>query len=83
MKKDEEVWEELRGALLTLNMEFARKAFPEMSGDEARLVAMHKARYEITSMPAELRHESRAWLEKFGYHRYQQLPWPPEEVLPE
>ena len=75
--------ERLRQALINLDMEFARSELPECSSDLSRLAAMHKARYEFTTISAELRHESRAWLEKFGFHRYKNLPWPPEGMLEE
>jgi len=70
-------------ALIELDMEYARMVLPGLSSDEVRLAAMHKARYEILSMPPELRHESRAWLEKFGFTRWRQIPWPPAGELPE
>ena len=69
-------------ALEILDMGYAREMMPMVSSDEVRLVAMHKARYERTSISPELRQESRAWLEKFGFQRYRQLPWPPEGELP-
>ena len=45
------------------------------------LVAMHKMRYEILSMPDNLRRESRAWLVKQGYSRMGGVPWPPADKL--
>lgn len=69
-------------ALIELDMKYADEMLPEISC-EARLVAMHKARYEHINVPAELRHASRAWLEQKGFNRFRQLPWPPAGELPE
>lgn len=52
------------------------------TSEEAALVAIHKARYEVVGIADELRHESRRWLEANGFFRIKQLPWPPEGVLP-
>lgn len=49
----------------------------------AALMALHKARYECTSMEPELRHASRKWLQDNGCHRMHNEPWPPEGELPE
>ena len=68
-ESDEEV-ERMYVALMHLDMEYAREM-------------MHKVRYELVTMPPALRHESRAWLEKFGFNRFGQLPWPPEGELEE
>lgn len=70
-------------AVATLDMEYARKMMPGAASDEVRLCAMHKARYEMKRIAPELRHESRAWLEKNGYKRFMDLPWPTEGGLPE
>lgn len=48
---------------------------------QAALPALHRVRYETTTMPDELRHESRAWLEANGYSRMKGLPWPPAGEL--
>ncbi len=53
-------------ALLTLDMDYARKAMPDASGDDVRLAAMHKARHALTSMPMALRIESAQWLKANG-----------------
>ena len=79
----EQEYARLLFALIELDMEYARETIPEASSDEVRLVAMHKARYEHTDVPAEYRHASRAWLEKFGFNRHKQQPWPPVGELPE
>ena len=50
---------------------------------DVALLTMHKARYEVFSMPRELRNESREWLEKRGYSRMYGLAWPPAGVMPE
>jgi hypothetical protein len=69
-------------ALIELDMNYVREMVPEMTNDAARLVCLHKARYEHTGVPAEYRHASRAWLEQNGFSRYKQLPWPPAGELP-
>ena len=69
--------------LAALDMDWARKMMPLATSDEVRLLSMHKARYECTSIADELRHESRRWIEQRGYHRIGYLPWPPEDQLPE
>lgn len=49
----------------------------------ARLIAMHRARYELPEIDPQLRHESRAWLEARGYSRHADFgPWPPKGKLP-
>ena len=83
MWENNEELDSMYRALMHLDMEYAREMIPEASSDEVRLVAMHKARYELVTMPPELRHESRAWLEKFGFNRHKQQPWPPVGELPE
>lgn len=70
-------------ALKKIDMEYARRTMPGASSDEVRLMAMHKARYEVTAMPARLRHASREWLELRGYRRLYDLPWPADRSLPE
>lgn len=70
-------------ALRTLDMDFARKLMPGASSDEVRLMALHKARYETTSMEPALRHASRAWLAERGYKRLTGTDLLPEGVLPE
>jgi hypothetical protein len=69
-------------ALMTLDMEYARRFMPGASSDFVRLAAMHKVRYEITTMPRELRHESGAWLREMGYGRQCGLDLLPEGQLP-
>lgn len=55
-------------ALIALDLEYARGLMPATT-DEVRLVAMHKARYEVASIPRELRHASGAWLRERCYGR--------------
>ena len=58
---------------------------PEVVAKKRKMVAlaaMHKARFEITTMPDNLRHASRVWLTRHGYTRLRELPWPPEGALP-
>lgn len=69
-------------ALASLDMTYARRAMPDASSDEVRLIAMHKARYETTNMPRELRHASGEWLRVRGYFRWGGLPILPEGELP-
>jgi len=47
------------------------------------LGAIHKARYEVTTIDAALRHASREWLESHGLGRLMGLPWPEKGTLPE
>lgn len=70
-------------ALANLDMEYARKMFPGASSDYVRLAAMHKARYEMVSLPAELRHESGLWLRLNGFKRLTGQDLLPEGELPE
>ena len=56
-------------ALLELDMDYARRTMPDASNDYVRLLAMHKARYECTTMPREARHASGEWLRDRGHKR--------------
>ena len=49
-------------ALRELDMDYAREMLPHASNDEVRLLALHKARYECTSIEDHFRLESKAWL---------------------
>lgn len=69
-------------ALIALDLEWARKRDPRLT-EHALLIGMHKARYECINIPADLREQSRAWLEQYGYLRFEGLPWPDRGVLPE
>lgn len=72
--------------LVTMDMKMGRALIQSGAGenptDEAVLIALHKARYEVPSIPDELRHASRAWLEANGHDRLRGIPWPPEGKLP-
>ena len=70
-------------ALATLDMKYAREMRPDATDDETRLVAMHKARYEVTSLDPSLRHESENYLRRHGYHRMGGLPLLPPGELPD
>lgn len=70
-------------ALVEMDIEWARRKMPYAINDTVRLCAMHKARYEITTINNSLRKASRDWLEKRHYSRYGGLPWPPDDQLPE
>ena len=67
-------------ALIALDLEYARGLMPATT-DDVRLIAMHKARYETTSIPRELRHASGAWLRERSYGRVRG-PLLPEGELP-
>lgn len=56
-------------ALLTLDMNWARKVMPTASNDHVRLIAMHKTRVEIRDMPLNLRMESASWLKAHNYSK--------------
>ena len=72
-----------RVALLTaLDLDYARRLFPQARSDQVLLAALHKARYECLEIEPRLRHESRAWLEGHAYGRLNGLPWPPMGKLP-
>lgn len=69
-------------ALAALDINYARRKFPD-ADDATLLLSLHKARVEAKSLPETLRRESMAWLKERGYGRMMQLPWPPNEELPE
>lgn len=57
-------------ALLSLDLEYARKLWPvSPADDEVLLTVLHNARYECTSLPASARHESESWLRLRRYGR--------------
>jgi hypothetical protein len=67
-------------------MELDTEAFAKTIGHEGLdptilLIAMHKVRYEMTTIPDEKRHESRAWLEARYLNRMGGKSWPPAGVL--
>lgn len=71
--------EERDAALRTLDIAWAKKRAPYIR-EEAILIAMHKARYEATSIEDGLRLESRVWLEGQGYSRLGGLPFPENKL---
>ena len=70
-------------ALIDLDMDWARRTMPDVSDDLVRLMALHKARYEVTTLSAELRHTSGQWLRERGLHRFDGTDLLPEGMLPE
>ena len=70
-------------ALIDLDMDWARRTMPDVSDDLVRLMALHKARYEVTTLPAELRHTSGQWLRERGLSRFDGTDLLPEGMLPE
>jgi hypothetical protein len=55
-------WREARNnALRFMDIEWARQQFPGAS-DALLTLSMHKARYDCTDIPDELRHRSAEWL---------------------
>ena len=85
---DNQFLREQAQALERLDMEWAIAQLPESRrprdelGRFAVLAGLHKARYELAPVAAQSRHESREWLEKNGFTRFQNRPWPPKGVLP-
>lgn len=69
-------------ALIDLDLEYARKMIPGARDDDVLLMSMHKARYSVTTIPAELRHASGAWLRERGLGAMSG-PLLPEGELPE
>lgn len=69
-------------ALRTLDESFLAMTMPQVK-PEMRLLILHKARYETTTIDAKLRHESRAWLAERGFGRMTGAPLLPEGELPE
>lgn len=49
-------------ALIALDLTWARNVIGHHAHDLSLLAAMHKARYNIPSIPDALRHESAEWL---------------------
>lgn len=69
-------------ALLTIDLDWARRAMPWASCDEVRILAMHKARLAPVTMPPELRHASAAFLRAASCAQYDGSLLPPEGQLP-
>ncbi len=70
-------------ALANLDLAWARSMVNPAADNGALLISMHKARVEISSIPADLRFESIKWLQAHGYSRLGHLPFPPPGELPE
>lgn len=77
--------DERDAALIAMDVERMRKlmGMPEHARPLALLAGMHKARYNIPSIPAELRHESAAWLRAHGLTDIHGIPLLPPGQLPE
>lgn len=69
-------------AMKNLDVKMAQKLSSRLISYDVALMGLHKARYEYTDMPRELRHESRHWLAERGYGRMSGRPLLPEGVLP-
>lgn len=83
MSENFAAWRAARNAaLLALDMTYAREQMPDASGDDVRLMAMHKARYECKDLPDAARHESAKWLRDRALGRFNG-PLLPEGELPE
>lgn len=72
----------LNEALINLDVQLARKINPTALDDKTIFVALHKARYEKTDINAKLRHNSRKWLQKNGFHRLDGVEFLPDDELP-
>jgi hypothetical protein len=70
-------------ALVQMDYEYLRNQMGRYVSDEMCALTLHKARYECTTIPAECRHASRAWLAEKGYGRMTGGPLLPEGELPE
>ncbi len=60
-----------------------RELMPPITSDLVAEITLHKARYEVVTMPDDLRQASRAWLEERSYTRLGGMPWPPGKELPD
>jgi hypothetical protein len=73
-------------ALIELNIDWFRKQHPLVgaiaSSDEVLLISMHKARYQIPTIPTRLRHASGDWLRERGYGITKDIPLLPPGRLP-
>lgn len=67
--------------LIELDLLAAAKIMPDTS-DDVRIVAMHKARYECTSIDDPSRHKSGEWLRERGYGRMYGMELLPKGELP-
>lgn len=69
--------------LIDLDVVAAAKQMPGVSSLEVVLLALHKARYVCTDIPANLRHASAAYLRERGSTDLYGQPILPEGQLPE
>lgn len=69
-------------ALIGLDEDYVARVQPSAPAG-MRLLILHKARYECTAMPGNLREESRAWLEEHGYRRMTGDPLLPKGEYPQ
>ncbi len=84
---DEFLVERLR-VVRELDIEAFKRTYPrdllgKPMSDEIALMALHKSRVEVTTMPKVLRLESIEWLRAHGVSRMRGLPLPAPGVLPE
>lgn len=75
--------EQRRQIVINLDVDAATAQYPGHVDKLVALTGLHKARYELTEAPAELRHASREWLEQNGQSRMYGEPWPAHGALPE
>lgn len=73
--------DERNAALSSLDLNYARKMFPNASSDDVLMLTLHKARYECTGIKDYERHLSAQWLRERGYGRLHG-PLLPEGELP-
>jgi hypothetical protein len=74
---------ERHAGLIALDMTWARKMMGgEVLSDLGLLAGMHKARYDIETIPAPLRHESGEWLRDHGMADINGAPLLPPDQLP-
>ena len=69
-------------AFRRLDLDWARKVLPMATSDEVRLLAMHMARYECTSLEDEYRIASGRWLKAHGHTRLGGADWLAAGALP-
>lgn len=69
------VREERDKALLALDTEWAMNQL-KLSSEKVALIAMHKARLELITLPTEARQESLDWLRERNYKRTFGTPLP-------
>ena len=71
--------------LVNLDIKMARKntKYDKRIADSTILLALHKARYEATDIPARLRLQSRDWLVERNFSRMVGEDFLPGDELPE